>query len=289
VVRSFGRRVIQRVSGGYSFSVIRPRFHESFPVEDPAVREAFAAQVFPRSERLSTLFTGYSLFTPRYRVYRDFETYDLREDVQLGPGLSLSLSHAPRWLGSENQYVGLGASVAWAFDGWDGYQRLATSWSGRIVAGRLVDEVRGVGGFFASPVLARIGRVVAEAGASLLVNNTRPDVYLSLGGDNGLRGYGISEFIGDARFVGHLELRTRPVPIFALRLGAVAFYDVGHAAPRLVDLRAHHDAGLGIRLLIPQLNFYVLRIDLAVPFQPVGPIPSGLPGRRISAGFRQGF
>jgi hypothetical protein len=43
VVRSFGRRVIQRVSGGYSFSVIRPRFHESFPVEDPAVREAFAA------------------------------------------------------------------------------------------------------------------------------------------------------------------------------------------------------------------------------------------------------
>ena len=155
VVRSFGQQVIQRVSAGYSFSVVRPDFHESFPTDDPTVREAFAAEVFPRSERLSSVFTGYSLFTPRYRVYRDFETYDLREDVQLGPGLSLSVSHSPRWLGSENEYVGLGASVGWSFDRWDGYQRLSTSWGGRIRAGRLVDESRSASGAFVTPIAGR--------------------------------------------------------------------------------------------------------------------------------------
>jgi len=87
---------------------------------------------------------------------------------------------------------------------------------------------------------------------------------------------------------GHVELRTRPVPLRALRFGAVAFYDVGHAAPRLEDLRAYHDVGLGVRLLIPQLNFYVLRVDWGIAFQRGRYTQPGLPGR-ISAGFRQAF
>ena len=72
------------------------------------MRAAFAAQVFPRSERLSSLYAGYSLFTPRYRVYRDFDTYDLREDALLGPSASASASHAATWLGSEVELPGPG-------------------------------------------------------------------------------------------------------------------------------------------------------------------------------------
>jgi hypothetical protein len=288
VVRSFGQKVIQRVSAGYALSVVRPDFHESFPVDDPVVRAAFAAQVFPLSERTGSVYAGYALFTPRYRVYRDYDTYDLREDTQLGPGLSLSVSQAARWLGSEVEHVGLSASAGWSFDLMDGFQRLSLAWGGRIRAGRLIDESRSGGFILASPLLWRTFRVVSEAGASVLLRNQRPDVYLTLGGENGLRGYELGDFFGQARWVGHLELRTRPVPLRALRLGGVAFWDVGHAAERWRDLRAFHDAGIGLRLLIPQLNFYVLRLDWAVAFQRGRYTRPGLPGR-ISLGFRQAF
>ena len=137
-------------------------------------------------------------------------------------------------------------------------------------------------------MLLRAFRLVAEASGSVVLRNTRPDVYLTLGGENGLRGYEIGDFFGQARYVGHVELRTRPLPLRALRLGAVAFHDVGHAADRWADLRAYHDAGVGLRLLIPQLNFYVLRVDWAVAFQRGRFTRPGLPGR-ISAGFRQVF
>ncbi len=293
LVRSFGRRVIQRVSGGYSFSEVRPRFHESFPSEDPMVRAAFAAQVFPLSERVSSIYAGYSLFTPNYRVYRDYETYDLREDAQLGPAASASVSHAAEWLGSEVEQVGLAASAGWSFDLGDGFQRVAVSWGARIRRGQLVDESRAAGITLASPMLLRAVRLVSELGGSVLLRNTRPDVYLTAGGDTGLRGYGIGELSGQARFLGHIEARSRPLPIWALRLGAVAFYDIGDAAEQLSDLRAYHDVGVGLRLLIPQLNFYVLRVDWAVALRDGPPTArghtvAGLPGR-FSSGFRQAF
>jgi hypothetical protein len=63
---------------------------------------------------------------------------------------------------------------------------------------------------------------------------------------------------------------------------------VGHAAASMADLLAYNDAGVGLRLLIPQLNFYVLRVDWAFPFQSSGVIAAGWPGR-VTAGFRQGF
>jgi hypothetical protein len=288
LVRSFGQRVIQRVSGGYTLSVVRPGFHRSFPVEDPVVRQAFAAQVFPPSERLSALYAGYSLFTPRYRVYRDYDTYDLREDALLGPSASASVSHAASWLGSELTYVGLAGSAGWSFDLGDGFQRLSLSWSARLRGGRLIDETRSGGVALASPMWLKAFRLVAEAGATALLRNARPDAYLTLGGENGLRGYDLGEFDGQARWVGHLELRTRPLPVRALRVGAVAFHDIGHAADRWANLRAYHDAGVGLRLLIPQLNFYVLRVDWAVPFLRGRYTRAGLPGR-VSAGFRQAF
>jgi hypothetical protein len=288
LVRSFGTSVIQRVSGGYTLGIVRPRFHQSFPSADPAVREAFAAQVFPRSERVAALYAGYSLFTPRYRVYRDYDTYDLREDAQLGPGVSASVSHAAGWLGSEITYVGLAAGLGWSFDLWDGFQRLSLSWGGRLRSGQLVEESRSGGVGFATPILLRAFRLVTEAGATVLLRNDRPDAYLTLGGENGLRGYELGDFFGQARYIGHVELRTRPLPLRALRFGAVAFYDVGHAAEDWEDLRAYHDAGVGVRLLIPQLNFYVLRVDWAVAFQRGRYTRPGLPGR-ISAGFKQVF
>ncbi len=66
------------------------------------------------------------------------------------------------------------------------------------------------------------------------------------------------------------------------------FYDVGHAAESYGDLVPHHDVGIGLRWLIPQLNSSVFRLDWAIPAQDGPYSERGLPGR-ITAGFIQAF
>jgi hypothetical protein len=296
VTRSLGKRVIHQISIGQSLTSVRPDFLTDFPLEDPGSRSAFAAQFFPRSERLSWLYLSYNLFTPNYRVYHDFATYDLREDQRLGPSFAATLSRTFGWLGSERTYTTLSASAAWALDRGDGLQTASLSWSAYVRDGHLVDQVRSAALFLATPMLARRVRLIAQASAGVLLDSTRPSFYYTVGAENGLRGYATGEFFGHAAWwLGHLEARSAALPVWALRLGGVAFYDVGHAADRFVDLRARSDAGLGLRLLIPQLNFYVLRVDWAIPFQNGDAQPgfaplttAGFPGR-ISAGFRQVF
>jgi hypothetical protein len=288
-VRSFAfGPFIHRVNLSQRVSVIRPRFHERFPSDDPALRAAYQAALFPISERFSALALSYSLFQPRYRVYRNFDTYDLREDSQLGPTAYLYADRAAALLGSDRSSTGVSAAASWSLDLGDGYQRLWASWGGRVRDGRFGDESRATSFTLATPVLARAVRVVASGSLTVQLRNTRPDSYYTLGNEDGLRGYGVAQFQGQARYIAHLEARSTPLALFALRAGAVAFYDVGHAAASMADLLAYNDAGVGLRLLIPQLNFYVLRVDWAFPFQRSGVIAAGWPGR-VTAGFRQGF
>jgi hypothetical protein len=300
VVRGLGRAVLHRVAAGYSLSVRRPALLPDFPSADPVVREIFTRAVLPLSELVSSIYLSYRLFTPRYRVYRDYATYDLREDALLGPNFTAAISQAADWLGSEVSAIGLSAGASYTHDWLDGYQRVSASFSARILDGKLRDQLRGASLTLGTPMLRRLVRIVGEAGASVLLDSSRPNVFYTAGAETGLRGYATGEFAGLATWVAHLEARSAPVPVFALRLGAVAFWDVGHAAPRFSDLSARHDVGAGLRLLIPQLNFYVLRVDWAIPLQnghlvPASPaMPAyyltraGFPGR-ISAGFAQAF
>jgi hypothetical protein len=288
VVRSFGRRVIQRVSGGYSLSYTRPDFAPDFPAVEPRVAQLFAQAVFPPNERISAVFASWALFTPRYRVYRDYGTYDLREDFQLGPNAYATVTQSATVLGSDYNYTRVGGNFGWNFDLGGGFQRFITGWYGRFLGGSFVDETRSFGVSLASPIIRKAVRLVGDADVSALFNSTRRNAFFTAGGESGLRGYGLNEFRGQARFIAHLEARSRPLSLGALRFGGLAFYDAGHAAPSVSDLRPHQDVGVGLRLLIPQLNFYVLRVDWAFPLQKGETTKPGWPGR-VSAGFRQVF
>jgi hypothetical protein len=288
VVRAFGKQVIQRVGLGHTLSYTRPDFAAGFPVVEPRIARLFARAVFPPNERISALFATWSLFTPRYRVYRDYGTYDLREDFQLGPNAYATVVQSAKLLGSDYAYTRVGGNFGWNFDLGDGFQRFVTGWYGRFLGGRFVDETRTLGLSLASPMIRGAVRLVGEADVASLHHSTRANAFFTAGGESGLRGYGLNEFRGQARFVGHLEARSRPLPLGALRFGGLAFYDVGHAAPSLSALRPRQDIGLGLRLLIPQLNFYVLRVDWAFPLQAGDTTRPGWPGR-VSAGFRQVF
>jgi hypothetical protein len=256
------------------------------------LRRQFLEDFVAPSQRLSSLFLRYTLFTPRYRVYRDFDTFDLREDARLGPSLSLFGARAASWLGSESSHVDLGASADWSLDLGNGAQRVSAGWTGRVADGSLTEESVTGSVYLATPMILRTVRGIV-AGDVVTILDTESGRQVSLGGEDGLRGYAVGEFFGRteplrSRLLAHAEVRSRGVRIASLRLGGLVFYDAGHAAPRFSALELHQDAGFGVRLLIPQLNAYVLRFDWAFPFQETANTRAGWPGR-ISAGFYQVF
>jgi hypothetical protein len=300
VTRSFGTRLIERVSLGHGFSVVRPSFTPEF-VQDPLVRAEFAREIFPPSERISDFYVTSSFFTPRYVTYRDLNSFDLSEVQTLGPSASATVAWANQAFGSERDFVSVGTSAGWAFGLGDGLQSLSAGWSARLDHGEVINQTYSAGAYAASPVLARVLRVVASAGAAAYVDDRRNSRFV-LGGDNGLRGYIVGDLLGTAYALAHLEVRSMALSVKSFRLGGLVFYDVGDAASptqgtgaglwralRAVRrLRPKSDVGVGLRLLIPQLNAYVLRLDWAFPLQTTLHTPAGWPGR-FSLGFRQVF
>jgi hypothetical protein len=289
VARSFPGWVTQRVSAGYLVDSRRPSVLPDFP--DPALAPAYLAQWAPISERRSEPYVRYELFTPRYVVLRDLDTFDLRENFRLGPSLALRLAYGVAAMGADFAALGVGGTAGWAVSPGGGFGRITASGALRRLTsdGRAIDQFGEVTVYAASPVLGRLLRIVVMGEVKAVRADTQR-TFFDLGGLNGLRGYAIGEFLGTAAAVGHVELRSMPVAVFSQRLGGLMFYDVGNAAPSLAALTPFHDFGIGLRWLIPQLNSSVVRFDWAIATQdsPSGLTRAGLPGR-VSAGFQQVF
>jgi hypothetical protein len=288
VVRSFGRSAIQRVTAGYR---VDRRLSRSVFADDPALPtlgDDFLAAWAPPSETRSEPYLRYELHVARYAVSRDLDTFDLRENRRLGPLLALELAAGLPGLGADFVAYPMSATVGWSVaPGGTGFALGQVQTSARLRSGRLIDQRLSAVLFFASPPIAGAGRVVLAATTSAV----RADTYRTrrfLGGDSGLRGYQIGEFQGPIDFAAHAEIRTAPLAFRSQRVGAVLFYDVGHAAASFAELHPHHDVGIGLRWLIPQLNSSVVRIDWAVATQAGPYTQAGLPGR-ITAGFMQAF
>jgi hypothetical protein len=277
VTRSFGKRVLHRVSVGHDFHVQRPDVPEDFAFGD-TVRDAFVRDVFPRSERTSSLFGRVNIFTADFVAYRDISTYDLSEDARLGPDATVTAGAALELLGSEANFLFASASSSYTQD-WsgDGFARVLVSANARLEDGDLIDNRVDVGAKVVTPRVRDLFRVVAQASASRLLAE-RQNRFLTAGGDNGLRGYRIRGFNGQARVLANVELRSMPVALWFARAGAVAFWDVGHAADTFGDLGFRHDLGAGVRWLLPQLSPLVYRLDWAIPLTGA---TRGFPGRVI--------
>jgi outer membrane protein assembly factor BamA len=288
-VRSFGQAVIQRVTAGYLVDRRSSAVLPTFP-GDAQTAELFLAQWAPTDEQRSEPYLRYEMFTPRYVVLRDLDTFDLRENRLIGPSLGARVSEGLPPLGATFSALGLGFSAGAAAAPAGGFVSVQASASARYRydVGRWIDQLGSVGFFAATPLIDGLLRVVAEA----QIDSQRADTLntpFTLGGSNGLRGYAIGEFLGTTMLRGHIELRTAPVSaIFSQRFGALAFYDVGDAAPSLADLMLRNDIGIGLRWLIPQFNASVIRIDWAVPLQDGNITRAGMPGR-FSAGYQQAF
>ncbi|HEX8113680.1 MAG TPA: hypothetical protein VF516_38375, partial [Kofleriaceae bacterium] len=273
VTRQWGDELKQQLSIGHVITSQRPRPLDDF-AGDAAQRAAFIARVLPRSEVTSVPFLEYSFFTPRYRTLRNVSTFDLAEDQRTGPDLDVSFGFGLRALGSDHNFQRLSSSVGWTIP-WarDGFVRIAGGLGGRyqeretdpMVPHGFIDDTATVSIRGGAPPIGGVLRLLAQSSLTTRWNDTQNQFY-AIGSDSGLRGYNINEFIGQRYFNLQVEARTLPYPIWVLRIGGVVFYDLGGAADTLATIALHQDAGLGARVLIPQLSAQLLTFDLAVPF-----------------------
>jgi hypothetical protein len=287
VVRSFrGSVIVQRFQLGHRFQRRHAAVLADFPGDDAAA-DLFLETYAPLPEQRSEPYLGYELFTPRYAVLRDLDSFDLRENRRLGPSVAARLWYGLPALGSDVRAPGAEISAGWATDAGVAFAELFASASARLRDGDLVDQRLYAEAFLASPIAGGLGRLVLGGQMEIARADTEKTVFL-VGGRTGLRGYAIGDFKGPAMAVGHVELRSAALSIRSQRLGAVLFYDVGHAASSASDLIARHDAGLGLRWLVPQLNSSVIRLDWAFASHRTALTEPGWPGR-LTAGFRQAF
>ena len=189
-----------------------------------------------------------------------------------------------RFLGSDNSFLrgSMGAGYTQPL-GPDGHVRLSASVGGRLDGGELIDNSAAAELRLVAPTLRRLVRVVAELRLFTLWDETQ-NRFFTIGSDNGLRGFSIGEFVGQRKVALQLEARSRPWRLAFFRFGGVLFYDAGGAAGSFGTMDLHHDIGIGLRALIPQLSRELMRFDFAFPLDGSG---RGKP--RFIAGFRSEF
>ena len=275
--RQWGTTYKQQLSFAYTVSSVRASLLDNYTTNiDAASLQLFEQDVFPRNEVISQPSVSYTVYRPRYTTVRNVSTYDLAEDVQLGPSLSATLAQGLTALGGDLNFTRPTISGGYIWRWWrDGFIHPSAAGSLRFQSNAphgwtTIDNSASASLRFATPTIAWF-RVVVQGEVDTQWHNTQ-NGYYAIGSDSGLRGYNVNEFRSprndSSRLVkSQAELRTTPVPWWVLRLGAVAFYEVGGAADSLNQMKLYNDVGAGIRMLIPQTSRELFRFDIALPLQ----------------------
>jgi outer membrane translocation and assembly module TamA len=193
------------------------------------------------------------------------------EDVLVGLRASVKVGYASEAFGADRNAVIASASVHDGADlrpGTSLFGSLAAS--GRIEDGQLVNGLLGAEGRFYLETSKYSKFFASVSGA--VTEQLDPELQLTLGGDNGLRGYPLRYQAGTARALLTLEQRyyTKWYPFRLFHVGAAAFFDMGRTWGTDVtgaeSAGLLKDVGLGLRLGSSRSSFgNVIHIDLAFP------------------------
>jgi len=264
VTRQYGVNWKQRLSAGMGAA-----WTENAPLDDAALsasqQSAFERDVLPEDSREVYPSLSYSFFKPSYYSFQNLSTFGKTEDVRVGPALGASLRLPSRALGSRRDSAFFGASAGYVYAQSSTLAQLAGSGSGELRDGAVINRVwsglvRGATPHFLGfRFAARLGWTLRQS--------FDENVLISIGGNNGLRGYPSQAFQGYSvnSMLGSLELRSLPFVYRSVHTGLVAFYDAGSLYDEIEDLRLHQSVGLGARVLLPQLNRFAYRFDLGIP------------------------
>jgi hypothetical protein len=264
LVRSYGYAIKLNLSGGVEadrrhFSTARLRRF------DPAAVAEFDADQVPVSDVRLSPFLQLRSFDTRFMHVVNYGTLGLQEDVRLGHEVLLRVYPASRDVGSSRDMLGSRWLASYVLPLGDGLAKGLVA-STIEYAGPRTDALIEAGLRVATPSTA-LGRLVCDG---IVAHRYRDylKTHYELGGESRLRGYPSTAFIGRDLVAYNLELRSRPVQVVTAQLGGVLFYDVGDAFDGFSRMHLKDSVGAGLRVLFPQLDRIVFRIDWGFPLEP---------------------
>lgn len=277
ITRSFGWAAKNDFTVGASFSHAR---------YDATVADAaFVKAAVPVGEDRVGPYAQWHAYRSDFLRTFDLDGLALQEDHRLGYDVNTRVYSAFHALGSSRDVLGWSASAAYAVALGDGLARASVASTIETDPEHVSDgSVQGNFGVATPRFGPKWGKgrfVLALSALNRFANYLNAQSYL--GGDSQLRGYPSRALTGKDLVTMNLEYRTRSIDLVAIQLGAVAFYDAGDAFDGYDHISPKQSVGGGLRVVFPQIDRAVLRLDLGVPIHP----PAGIPPVQFFVAFHQ--
>ena len=240
------------------------------------VEGATPATRLPADRKLVYPWIGVEAVQDDFREERNFNLIGRVEDVALGTQAKLRLGFATRALGSDRDALVFDGIASKGFQ-WTRSNTwlVAAAATGRVEHGTLADAVFSAATRYHWRQTARYSLY-----ASLALDhgvNLDVDKQLTLGGDNGLRGYPLRYRTGQGRWLFTVEQRafTDWYPFRLFSVGAAAFFDMGAVSgsslvqappPPQPPNKVLRDIGFGLRIgNMRSALGNIVHIDIAHP------------------------
>jgi hypothetical protein len=283
LTRSFGWETKNDVSLGASLARARYRAPSDGSLDPRAVAEFERAAVPVGEDRVGP-FVQWHGYSSDFLHTFDLDTLGLQEDLRLGHDLWLRAYPVLSGLGSSRDFMGGYAGAAHGVALGDGIARASLESTLEANTHALTDGWVKAAVGIVTPRFG-VGRLVWKATAfNRFRNHLNARSYV--GGDSELRGYPSRYLTGKDYLTTNIEYRTRSFDVASIQLGAAAFYDVGDAMNGFDHLDPKQSLGCGLRLVFPQVERAVLRLDVGVPVS-AGPRPADVPPVAFFLAFHQ--
>ena len=285
VTRSFGTSVKNDVTVGVFASRSRYRTGDlsSFA---PSATADFLGHAVPVSDTQIGPYLQLRSHVNRYITVLDFNTLGLQENFIAGHDAYLKLTPVTTALGSSRSFLGVYAAASYSLPLGDGLAKAYVELTNELTTNGVPDGSIDVGVRLTSPRMP-IGRVHFDARVLDRYTNYL-NAKSSLGGDTRPRGYPSGAFIGKDVIAATLEYRSAAAQILSCQLAGALFFDAGDAFDGFDKIVLKESAGFGVRILFPQLDRVVMRVDWGFPLTPGIVRAGGFPGD-IVVTFRQAF
>jgi hypothetical protein len=262
LTRSYGERAKLDLTAG--LEATRRSFRPLFAADvSPRAADEFRREELPVGDtRLGPVVQARTYTTDHVRLL-DVDTLALQEDFRVGHDVTLRLYPASERFGSTRDMLGVFAGAAYTLPLADGIVRAVATTTSEVASRDRHDIAVTAALRVATPQLG-FGRFVYDASLVHRYRNYQ-NRQSSLGANNRLRGYPADEFRGADALASNLELRTRSIEILSTYSALGLFYDVADAFHGFENLRPKQGAGLGLRILFPQMNRVVFRADWGFP------------------------
>ncbi len=260
--------------------VYRVAYRAEFPGANPQTVADFVSAVVPRGDTRVGPSIQYHAYTKRYLRVINFDTLALQEDFHLGHDVVLRVYPSFHALGGRD-VLGFSLAAQYTASVRDGFARvsLATATEQDMNWGAPFDSLQRAPAdasfsptaHLVTPTIAGLGRIVADGTLVYRWRNYLNQINY-LGGEDRLRGFPTSFFVGKDTLSYNVEVRSLPVEILTCQLAGVGFYDVGQAFNGWSHFEPFQSVGFGLRALLPQLDRLVFRADIGFPVKrPIDP------------------